>query len=47
MRTLNVRFSDAEYKELRKARIQSDASSWEKWMMEQAKNINTRQETKK
>lgn len=40
MKTLNLRFEDAEYKELRKARSKSKAKSWEKWMLEQARKVN-------
>ena len=40
MKTLNIRFSDSEYRELRKARSKSEAKSWEKWMLEKAQTDN-------
>ncbi len=40
MKTLNTRFTETEYRELRKARSKSEAKSWEKWMLEQARETN-------
>jgi len=38
MKTLNLNFDDKEYKELREARKRSEAKSWEKWLLELARN---------